>query len=134
MIYYHPGDIVRQAKASDSDMTADNAAFGLDEGFCLVFVRMHFSAGTGTADCTLSLLNQDDPDETLNSYLYIFSGAGTGTDGHFSPLQEATSIGPWSFAAKQKLAFLWTNPDDGTMRWGIEVGLIPWSKIYGTPV
>lgn len=131
MLRFHPSDCIRQYKSGRADMDADTAAFGIDEGWCLVAARIHFRGGTGTADCVLSVLNYDEPDDSYDATLYDeLTGLGTGTDAHISVEDQGPEmLEAFSFNHRQRLLFSWTNPDPDNMQWGIELLLIPWAKI-----
>lgn len=99
-----------------------NSLLDLDVAFRLVFVRCHFTGGTGTADMTLDLSSaQGNP---YNAHLQSITAVGTGTDVFYTPggtdIDDPSS---WSFQSGDQLRIKWTNPDSGNMTWGLEVGL-----------
>lgn len=97
------------------------ARFGLDVLWVPVSFRIHFSAGTGTADCTVNL--DSARSSAFDAELWRFRDVGTGADVNFSLVPgdyEAWHIEPFD-----RIVLLWTNPDAGTMLWGIEAKVAP---------
>ncbi len=123
-----PSKIVIQNDGGDADMgslafgQADSQAhFWLDEAFVVVFVRVHFNAGAGTADMVINV--DSDRDSSYDTALYTIEGAGTdGIDVNFRVPE--VELMHWVFQAGDRLVLTWTNPDSGNMIWGAEVGLI----------
>jgi hypothetical protein len=131
---YHWKDLVRLRSAGTGNMTGSDdvstvGRFGIrDEAWSLVYVRVHFEGGSGTASVTVTVRDRDSDIDDYDSTLIVFTGRGTGTDINFPVPDCQLDRGQWSFDRTQELVFAWTNPQAGTMRWGIEVGLIPASK------
>jgi len=50
--------------------------------------------------------------------------AGTGQDVNFRiSADEISEPSPWTFQPGDAVRIQWTNPDNGNMSWGLEVGL-----------
>lgn len=96
-----------------------------DQKFFLLSVRIHFSLGTGTS--TNFVINVDSGlGEAHDAALMTIVNAGTdGDDIHFRVSEEELRAGHWMFDVRDKVVFTWTNPNDGTMRWGADVRLGP---------
>ena len=99
-----------------------NNLSGLDVPFRLVFLRCHFTGGTGTADLTLKLNSAQG--NLYAASLESITAVGTGVDVFYTPGGSAIADpSSWSFQSGDKLRVNWTNPDSGNMNWGLEVGL-----------
>lgn len=88
--------------------------------FRLLFLRMHFRGGSGTADVTISLDSAagDEWDATLKT----LSAKGIGADVNYCPtLDEAAA---WQFVDGDGLRIQWTNPGTVTY-WAVEMGYEP---------
>jgi len=96
--------------------------FQLDCRFRLVFVRCHFTGGEGTASCTLSI--DSAAGAAYDTRLFTIVKAGTNRDINLriSP-EEGAEPSPWTFQAGDAVRIQWTNPDSGSIIWGLEVGL-----------
>jgi len=96
--------------------------FALDRKFRLVFVRGHFSGGNGAAAFVISLDSASGA--AYDARLFTISQAGTGKDVHLR-IERGVSGEPsaWTFQSGDALRIQWTNPDNGNMSWGLEVGL-----------
>ncbi len=100
-----------------------NAAFSLDRRFRLVFVRCHFTGGSGTSPLTISL--DSGAGSAYDTRLFTITQAGTNQDVNFRiTSEELTEPSPWMFQAGSGVRIAWTNPDSGNMAWGLEVGLV----------
>jgi hypothetical protein len=56
--------------------------------------------------------------------LFTIMQAGTGSDIHLRiGGSDADEPGAWTFQGDDVLRIEWTNPDSGTMTWGLEIGL-----------
>ena len=101
-----------------------NNVFDLDVPFRVVFVRCHFTGGTGTAGMILDINSaQGIPHDTR---LTTITAVGAGTDVFYTPGGAAIADpSSWSFQSSDQLRVKWTNPDAGNMNWGLEVGLAP---------
>ena len=127
-----PTKIIIRNDGGDGDMGSlayapDNTAhFHADgEAFAVVFIRLHFAGGSGTADVTINIdSNRQTQYDTL---LYTLKARGVGADANFRILEE--ELVHWVFQAGDEMVFQWTNPSSGTMAWGAEVGLIRVSDI-----
>jgi len=99
-----------------------NALFALDRRFRLVFVRVHFVGGAGTAPLHVEV--QSAGGSAFDARLFTIHRAGVGRDVHLRvPAQESLEPSPWTFQPGDQLLLTWTNPDAGTMTWGASVGL-----------
>lgn len=96
------------------------------ERWVLCFIRLHFSGGTGAADCILYRDCRQDA-TAWNAALYTLRDVGTGADANLLIL--ADELYHWLFEADEALVLTWTNPDPGDMAWGAEVGIAPVSAI-----
>jgi len=102
--------------------------FSLDQDYVLTRIRGHFSGGSGSA--TLSLyVDHRDTSGSYDSLLATWSSVGTGGAADLHHRIEAEEQHHWEFRAGDVLCFTWTNPDSGTMRWALEVGLCPTSEL-----
>lgn len=96
--------------------------FWLDRKFRLVFVRCHFVGGTGTAP--LSLFVDSASGSAYDAQLFTISAAGVSQDVHLRiGGGDTDDPSAWTFQAGDDVRVKWTNPNSGTMTWGLEVGL-----------
>lgn len=100
-------------------------AFGLDAPFVLLFVRAWATGGTG-AGATIALKQKllNDPSgffaNTIRNFDHFTSSGGMA----FHDLRvQSDELYHWVWSAGDLLVPEWTNPNSGTMRWAIEVGL-----------
>ena len=94
----------------------------LDRRFRLVFIRCHFGGGAGTAAFVISLDSGNGI--AYDARLFTISQAGVNKDVHLRIGGDGTGEpSAWTFQAEDALRIQWTNPDDGNMTWGLEVGL-----------
>ena len=101
-----------------------DATFSLDAPFRLVFVRCHFSGGTGVDALQISL--DATAGAAYDTVLYTVKVAGTGADVNFRLSAQETQLpSPWAAQIGDKFRVRWTNPDPGNTTWGLEVGLAP---------
>lgn len=128
-----PSQIIVQADGGSANMGSlptyagpptgeySTARFKLETDiWCLVFARVHFSGGTGTA--TLSLYIDSRLGSRHDTNLWSWTSAGTtGNDVNFRIVPD--ELMHWAFRKDDELVFTWTNPDTGNMLWAIEVGL-----------
>ncbi|HUU84629.1 MAG TPA: hypothetical protein VM243_14110 [Phycisphaerae bacterium] len=99
-------------------------AFSLQRCFRLVFVRCHFGGamGTDTMHIDIDSVHGSAYDTRLTRIL----SAGMGTDVNYRvPSEELRLPSPWSFQPGDAIHIRWTNPNPGSMTWGLEVGLAP---------
>ena len=96
--------------------------FGLDAAFRLVFIRAHFSGGTGTAAFIVSLDSANG--SAHDTELFKITQAGTNQDVHLRiGAGDVYEPSPWTFQAGDYVRIQWANPDSGNMTWGLELGL-----------
>lgn len=96
--------------------------FALNRAARLVFVRCHFTGGSGTADFLLRLRSRLSADWDV--VLHTLAARGTGADVHFIiPGDTNLEPSPWVLQPGDAVRCEWTNPDSGVMKWGLEVGL-----------
>ncbi|MCO6437854.1 MAG: hypothetical protein J5J06_12250 [Phycisphaerae bacterium] len=109
---------VRRATGSgDIDHT-----FALDRPFRLVFIRCHFVGTTQRAAMTIELDAQAGA--AYDAELYVIRTAGPGRDVYLRvTADEAAEPSPWTFQTGDALRLRWTNPDPGSITWGVEVGM-----------
>lgn len=129
----HPEDIITQRATGTGNMgdvtdKTSVARFGLDGKFVLVWFKLRFTGGTG-ADAAMAL-KVDHRDE---SGLFDFSELATKTLGTTTTPEHEVRIPVeeyprYVYQEGDLLVFEWTNPDSGTMRWAIEVGLADATK------
>lgn len=99
-----------------------NESFSLDRKFRLVFIRCHFSGGTGTAAFRISV--DSAAGAAFDARLFTIMQAGTNRDAHVRIDGGAVvDPSPWTFQPNDAVRIEWTNPDSGSMSWGLEVGL-----------
>ena len=133
MIHYDPRSIVRvRATGIDnmgdvSDPHGGAPRFGLRENagkvpWVLLFVRGIFSLGTGSATLTMKI---DHPDESQHfdfkerEWLTV----GTGGTRNIQMIILPEELALFTYQWNSELVFEWANPNAGTMRWAIEVGM-----------
>ena len=114
---------LRAVVSQTANGTGDiNETFGMDRKFRLVFLRCHFTGGTGTASLHIAVDSAAGSD--YDTRLFTITQAGIGKDAHLRiDSSTAPDPSPWTFQAGDALRIEWTNPDAGTMGWGLEVGL-----------
>ena len=100
-------------------------SFGLNENWTLLFVRCHFTGGSGSALFAIGLdAAQGSAYDTL---LYTVDDTAVGTDTRDLSFRlgtrEAGDPSAWEFRAGDLATFAWTNPN--TQTWGLTVGMIP---------
>jgi len=125
----HPSEIIWQRATGLSDMgdvtdPASTARYGLDvTRWCVVAARGTFSAGTGTATLYFKI---DHRDATGLYDTTLWSIPSVGTDGDAAPQLRVMpeELVWWTCFRGDQICLEWTNPDDGTMRWGMELGLV----------
>ena len=99
-----------------------DSAFGLDRKFRMVYVRCHFSGGSGTNALVLSL--DSALGAAYDARVFTVSQAGVGKDVHLRIAgQDLVDPSAWTFEAGDRIRVQWTNPDSGNMTWGLLVGL-----------
>lgn len=92
--------------------------------FVPLFVRCHFVAGSGKANLEMHASSAADSENTYDTLLYTDQAVGTGVDANTRWLAKETAWpSPWAFDELTHLRVKWTNPDSGTMVWGMEVGV-----------
>lgn len=112
--------VITQTASGSGDIAQ---TFGLDRKYRLVFVRCHFSGGTGTAAFMLGV--DSDAGASFDTRLFTIMQAGTNKDVHLRIDGGAVlDPSPWTFQSNDKISVDWTNPDSGTMNWGLEIGLV----------
>jgi len=126
----HPNDIVtyRDTGVGDmGDVTDLNsvARFWLKDGgkFVLIWAKVKFSGGTGSATLTLKSDHRDVNE--LYDFDEVSGWVSMGTDGTpkldwLVPVEEYPR---YVYQAGDVLVWDWTNPDAANMRWTIEMGL-----------
>jgi len=111
--------VVTRRASGSGDM---NETFALDRKFRLVFIRCHFSGGSGTAPLTISVDSAAGAEYAAR--LFTMARAGPGKDVH---LRIDRGVGgepsAWTFQSGDGLRMQWTSPDGGNVTWGLEVGL-----------
>ncbi|MEK6674836.1 MAG: hypothetical protein AABZ47_04180 [Planctomycetota bacterium] len=111
--------VVRQAASGSSHI---DLAFSLAMRFRLVFLRAHYSGGTGQSPFVLTL--DSGMGSAFDAGLFTVTQAGTLHDVNLRvegvDLEDPS---PWTFQAGDQLRIQWTNPDLTKMTWGVEVGL-----------
>ncbi len=97
-------------------------SFSLDRTFRLIFVRCHFAGTAGSNPLSITL---DSANGTAHdAQLYTLVRAGIGHDVNFRiPVEENREPSPWTFGENDAIRIDWTNPDGGSITWGLEVGL-----------
>lgn len=111
--------VLRRTASGTGDI---DATFGLDRKFRMVFVRCHFSGGSGTAPLVISV--DSGQGASFDARLFTVSLAGAGRDVHLRITgDDLLDPSPWTFQADDRVRIAWTNPDPGNLTWGLEVGL-----------
>ncbi len=99
-----------------------DATFSLDRRFRLVFVRCHFAGGAGTAAFTISV--DSTRGSAYDAKLFTITQAGVNKDVNLRiGGDDAVDPSAWTFQPGDQVWIQWTNPQSGTMTWGLEVGL-----------
>jgi len=116
----------RQLFAVGSTATTGNgnidARFSLDVRFRLVFIRCHFAGAAGTNPLVISL--DSIQGAAYDTRLFTMTKAGVGKDVNLRvPAEESADPSPWTFQGGDEVRVQWTNPDNGNITWGLEVGL-----------
>ena len=129
----HPDDIITQRATGTGDMGSVTtktsvARFGLDGKFVLIWLKVNFSGGTGSATLTLKIDHHDE--SGLFDFDEAAPWASMGADATADldwrvPVEEYPR---YVYQERDVLVFDWTNPDAGNMRWMIEVGLADATK------
>jgi hypothetical protein len=96
-----------------------DAVFGLAVPFKLVFVKAHFTGGTGTADFTISKDSREGSSWDIAEW--VLKAKGVGVDVNFYVPDDEREGG--LFGAEDNVKISWTNPDTGNTLWGLSVGL-----------
>ena len=101
------------------------ARFGLKVPYTLMFVRALFTGGSGSATMTMKLDRLGDEldlyDFTEDTWLTLGVGGSA-----ISTVRMVVPADEWpiyTYPADHELVFEWANPNSGTMRWALEVGL-----------
>lgn len=93
-----------------------------DGPFYLAFARCHFVGGSGLAHVTLSV--RSGIGTTYDAQLFEVQSRGVGRDMNVQyQAEEKRWPSPWLFGPRDEVVFAWTNPDSGTMVWGLQVGI-----------
>lgn len=103
----------------------------------LAYVRAKFGNGTGSATLTLKVDNGDTTsfDESNTQGLYDWTVAqweNMGVDATddnvksvlYNPIAK-DDFHLYTFLPNEELIFEWENPNDGVMRWALEIGVMP---------
>ena len=96
-------------------------SLGLDRQFRLIYVRCHFTAGSGNSPLTVSV---DSVKATAyDCELIKVLQAGTGKD-VFKHVNETNleDPSPWTIDTGDSVKIAWINPAPGLMIWGLECG------------
>lgn len=102
-------------------------AFGLQEQFSLEYVRGWTTSGTGSA--LLELMQKLPTDRSGRFDRVIRRYPGFGIDGEdfiqnfIDDRMHPNDRAHFTWRGDTLLVPVWTNPDSGTMEWGLEVGL-----------
>jgi hypothetical protein len=111
--------VVTQRSSGSGDV---DETFSLDRRFRLVFIRCHFAGGTGGSALEVSV--DSEAGSAYDTRLFTITQAGVGQDVNLRiSADEAAEPSPWTFQAGDAVRIGWTNPDNGNMTWGLEVGL-----------
>ena len=129
-----PSQIIRARSSGTANMgtVTDRSsvarAGSLTSIWTLLYIRLHFSAGSGVATCQVQL---DANEHTLFDFILDeFQAVGTGSDVNFR--LEPDDYVHWTFRPQDAIVLIWTNPDSGTMNWGSEIGFV--ERIDESPV
>jgi len=98
--------------------------FKLDKKYRLVFIRCHFSGTNGTAAFVISIDSIIGP--AYDARLFTMMQAGPNKDVNLRiGGGDAEDPSAWTFQTGDAVRIDWTNPDSGSITWGLEVGLSP---------
>jgi hypothetical protein len=95
--------------------------FGLPVKFRLVFMRGHFTGGTG--DATLTIRQTSRKNNLYNVVIAELEDVGTTTNSDVHYRVHDWVRDSFVFEGGDFVHIGWTNPDSGDMSYGIEVGL-----------
>jgi len=88
-----------------------------------VFVRAKFTAGTGSATLSIIKSSDDDVNDLYDFTLQTVPTVGTSGTANVIVNYLPDEVATYVFFPGDDLVLEWTNPDSGTMRWAVEVGL-----------
>jgi hypothetical protein len=112
---------------ADVTDTIPGIGFGLAENFSLEYLRAWAWNGTGGDAATQTMeLKQKLPHEPSGVYDQLvreFQDFRTGGDYFIDCRIQADERHHWTWIGGSLLVPEWTNPDSGTMLWGLECGL-----------
>ena len=113
--------VTTRAATGSADL---DETFSLDTRFRLVFVRGHFVGSVGTAALSISVDSAKGAE--YDTCLFTITQAGPDKDVNLR-IGDGDNLEPsaWTFQSGDKLRIQWTNPDSGSITWGLEVGLVP---------
>lgn len=101
-----------------------DATFALDTTYRLVFVRVHFSGGSGVNALQISV--DSALGAAYDTLLFTVKVAGVGAEVNFRLTAQETQLpSAWAAQDGDEFRIQWTNPDPGNITWGLEVGLAP---------
>jgi hypothetical protein len=97
-----------------------NENMELDRQFRLIYVRCHFTGGTGGAAFTVSVGSAKGT--AYDCQLLKRNNKGTGFDVFETIAISNADPSPWTIDTGDSVNIKWTNPDSGNMTWGLECG------------
>lgn len=121
-----PATIVRAISSGTDDMgdvtsEVSPARFGMDVPWVLAFIRLHFSGGSGVADCDIVLDSAENFRHDV--VLETIEKCGTDKDANYAVLPGEFHM--WVMQPRDRIVLHWTNPDSPSMVWGMEAGFAP---------
>lgn len=95
----------------------------IEQPFCLSWLRVHFTVITGSGGTATLAVNLDSGTGVRHdTELLQITGAGKDNDVNLRIADE--ELKDWVFQRGDAIVLTWTNPDDGNVAWGAEVGLL----------
>ena len=124
------GTIIRLLGTGTQDMgdvtdRTSVARFRLTGPYTLLFVRALFTGGSGSATMTMKLDRLGDEldlyDFTEDTWLTL--GVGGSAISAVRMVVPIDELPIYTYPPDHELVFEWPNPNSGTMRWALELGL-----------
>jgi len=101
-------------------------SFGLHVPYVLVYILAWFSGAASTADADVTINQKITGAEATwwDKPRKILKDAGV-TNTFFDFRIQADELYHWGFHPDIKIVPVWVNPEDGVIRWALEVGVAP---------
>lgn len=105
--------------------------FALPEKFVLAYVKAKFTGGSSSATVTMKSddRGQDTDYDFVEEQWEKMGTSGTGSKSFLKFRIRGDELHNYVYEAGDELVFEYTNPN--TIRWSLEVGLVPASQVSG---